>query len=154
MRPDIYELLAAQQVSATSVTQLNSAAKSTYIDKSNVEFWAGMITVARMMRESRTNTGGLPIPETSQIDLLTLADGGTEKFGDTAGDTEIWLIQNVDLDNCSVAFYDGTKVNPITPDSDGNIRMPLYISKLTYLYFSNTSGGTQTPTVTYAKVSL
>jgi len=154
MRPDIYELLASQQASSTTVTQLNTATKATYIDRSNVEFWAGMITVGRMMRESRTNTGGLPIPETSAIDVLSIADGATEKFGDTLGDTEIYLVHNVDLDNCSVGYFDDTNVSPITPNGDGQIQLPLYVTKLTYLIFSNASGSAQTPSLTYSKVSL
>jgi len=154
MRPDIYELLAAQQTASTTVTQLNAATKSTYIDKSNVEFWSGMITIARALQESRTYAHGLPIPETSGISVISVADGGTEKFGDTLGDTEIYRVENIDLDNCSVGFFDGASVNPITPIANGPIRTPLYVTKLAYLVFSNVSGSGQTPSVTFSKVSL
>jgi len=154
MRPDIYELLAAQQTSTTTVSQLNTATKNTYIDKSNVEFWAGMITVARMMRESRTNTGGLPIPETSGVTVLAVADGAQEKFGDALGDTEIYMIHNVDLDNCSVGYFDGADVSPITPITNGPLPLPLYVTNKMYLVFSNASGSAQTPSVAFSKVSL
>lgn len=153
-RPDIYELLANQQSSSTTVTQLNTATKATYIDKSNVEFWAGMITVGRMMRESRTNTGGLPIPETSGISVMTVDDGTSKEFGDALGETEIYMIHNIDLDNCSVGYTDGSGINPITPISGGPVNLPLYVTNKMYLVFQNSSGSTQTPSVAFSKVSL
>ena len=55
MDPTIFELLASQQASATTVTQLDSATKNTFIDATNIEFWSGMVEVAEMMNKSRTS---------------------------------------------------------------------------------------------------
>ena len=154
MRPDIYELLAAQQVSSTTIEQLNSAAKSTYIDKSNLDFWSGIITIARALQESRTYAHGLPIPETAGVSVITVADGGQEKFGDDLGSTEIYRVENIDLDGCSVGFFDGANVNPITPLTGNLCQCPLFVTKNAYLVFSNASGSSQTPSVTFSKVSL
>lgn len=154
MRPDIYELLAAQQTASTTVTQLNSATKSTYIDKSNVEFWSGMITIARAIQESRTYAHGLPIPETASVSVITVADGAQEKFGDDLGDTEIVRVENLDLDGCAVGFYDGSNLNPITPLTGNLCQCPLFVTKNAYLIFSNSTGSSQTPSVAYSKVLL
>ena len=154
MRPDIYELLAAQQTASTTVTQLNAATKSTYIDKSNLDFWAGMITIARAIQESRTYAHGLPIPETAAVSVITVADGAQEKFGDDLGDTEIVRVENIDLDGCSVGFFDGSNVNPITPLTGNLCQCPLFVTKNAYLIFSNGTGSSQTPSVAYSKVSL
>ena len=151
MRPDIYELLAQQQLSSTTSTQLNTATKSTYCDKTNLEFWSGMITVARAISESRCyGQGGLPIPEASGIEGLTLADSANGTIKPTG--TELWSVQMVDLDNCTAALTDGGSITPLTQeriDAGGIILSPTL-----YIQIVNASGSTQTPSVAYHKVGL
>jgi len=150
-RPDIYELLAAQQASDTTTTQLHSALKSTYIDKSNVEFWSGVITVAKALENSRTNSHGLPIPESGAITSVTVTDGGTESIKPTVS-SEVWLVQGISLDNCTMAIFDGTQAVPISDVKD--IQTPFYVTEKLFVAFSNGSGSEQTPSIAYHKVSL
>ena len=150
-RPDIYELLAAQQASDTTTTQLNSALKSTYIYKSNIEFWAGVITGARALEESRTNSHGLPIPEAGDVMSLTIANGQTASVKPTVS-SEVWLVQGIHTADCAVALYDGSEATQI--DITKFIGTPLYVTESLYLSFSNGTGDTALPTVAYNKVSL
>ena len=150
-RPDIYELLAAQQASGTTTTQLNSALKSTYIDKSNVEFWSGVITVAKALENSRTNSHGLPIPESGDVMSLTIADGNSANVKPTVS-SEVWLVQGIHTADCSVALFDGSEATQI--DITKFIGTPLYLTESLYLAFSNGTGDTALPTVAYHKVSL
>lgn len=150
-RPDIYELLAAQQASDTTTTQLNSALKSTYIDKSNVEFWQGVITVSRALQDSRTYAGGnIPIPETGAVVQVTVADSATGFIKPTSS-TEVWLVNGIDLDSCTIAFYDGTTACPVELEK---LQPPLYITEKLFLAFSNGSGSEQTPSIAYHKMSI
>jgi len=151
-RPDIYELLAAQQASDTTTTQLNSALKSTYIDKSNVEFWSGVITVAKALENSRTNSHGLPIPETGSTATVTIADGGNKPIKPTG--TEVWLVQNIDFDSCTAAFTDGDGNYSIMDNGDPRKSSQFYLSSNLFITFFNGSGGEQTPSIAYYKVSL
>jgi len=153
-RPDIYELLAAQQASATTTTQLNSALKSTYIDRTNVEFWSGVITVARALENSRYGMHGLPIPETGKVHIETIANGESATITPTG--TELWRILNIDVDNCSVAFKD--EDGNISPFQADYAIMPsiggVFLSATMSLVFFNGSGSEQTPSIAYFKVSL
>ena len=151
-RPDIYELLAAQQAEDTTTPQLNTALKSTYIDKSNVDFWSGVITVSRALQESRTYAGGsLPIPETGAVKAVSVADSATGVIQPSSS-TEVWLVNGIDLDSCTAALYDGTTACPLANVAD--IRTPLYITNKLYIAFNNGSGSSQTPSIAYHKVSL
>jgi len=150
-RPDIYELLAAQQASATTTTQLNSATKNTYIDKGNLEFWSGMITVARMLQESRTYAHGLPLPESGAVVAVTVADGAQGMIKPVSS-TEVWLVQGIDLDGCTAALFDGSTACPLANVAD--IRSPFYITEKLFIAFSNGTGSEQTPSIAYHKVSL
>ena len=151
-RPDIYELLAAKQASATTTTQLNSALKSTFIVKGTGEFWSGVITVSRALQESRTYAGGsLPIPETGAVVSVTVADSATESIKPTSS-TEVWLVNGINLDGCTAALYDGTTACPLANVAD--IRTPLYLSEKLFIAFNNGTGSEQTPAIAYHKVSL
>ena len=77
MAVDIYDLLASQDVSVTTLTQLDAAIKNTTIDRTNTKFWNGPITVYRTIEASRTYPHGHPIPEASSIEALTIEDGAS-----------------------------------------------------------------------------
>jgi hypothetical protein len=153
--PTIYEMLASTQASSTTISNLNDAVKSTYIDTTNIEFWAGVITVSRALKESRTFAHGLPIVETANIEKMSIADGGTDKFGDDISDTAIIRIENIDVDGCSFAYTtNGSDINPITPAQNGPILCPLFVTKQSYLMIANSAGSTKTPSIAYSYVSL
>lgn len=153
--PSIYDLLAQQDVSDLTVANLNKAAENTAIASRNVEFWSGIITVARALQESRTYAHGLPIPELGAVLGNELADGANETFTPTG--TEIWRVQAIDLNGCSGALK----------DSDGNMCLltgpsvenpknsfPIYLSASLSLFFLNSTGSPATPKFAYHKVSL
>ena len=150
--PSIYDLLAQQNISALTQAQLNQATQSTAITDKNVEFWSGIITVARALAESRTYAHGLVIPETGDVLGNEIADGGDETFIPTG--TEIWAIQNIDLQGCTAALrqVSGGKMSQLTSSTfqSGTI----YLSASLGLYFNNASGSPKTPTFAYYKVSL
>tara|TARA_Y100001963_G_C6782013_1_gene450485 strand:- start:922 stop:1386 length:465 start_codon:yes stop_codon:yes gene_type:complete len=148
----IYDLLSKLKVSDVTTTQLNSAAKNSALTPENVDFWAGIITVARAIEESRTYNG-LPIPESGAMQTVTVADGAAESIKPTG--SEVWLIQSVSDDNCTPYLTDGSGIMPLdyggaTPSISG----PVYITAELWIGFSNSSGSEQTPGLAYHKVSL
>lgn len=132
------------------MTQLNTATARTAIDTSAIDFWKGVLTVAHTMKASRTYEG-LPIPETGAITSVTVTDGGTESIKPTSS-TEVWLVQGISLDNCTMAIFDGTQAVPISDVKD--IQTPFYITEKLFIAFSNGSGSEQTPSIAYHKVGL
>lgn len=152
-KPTIYDLLAKLSVSETTITQLNAATKNTAIDPTNVDFWAGIITVSRAIDESRTYGHGLPIPETGTVHIETIADGANVTIT-PAGASEVWYVQNVQLDSCEAAFKDSDgNMSPITVAS-ANSLLPFYLTSKMSIMFNNGTGSEQTPSIAYFKVSL
>lgn len=150
-KPSIYDLLANEQIADVSITNLNSAAKSTFVDATNVNFWSGIITLARAVEESRTYGHGLPIPEASACETVTIADTANGTIKPTG--TEIWQVVAIDIDNCSAFLYDGTTVIALGSERQKN-PAPFYITSTCYLLFDNSSGSEQTPGIAYHKVGL
>ena len=147
--PTIYELIASQKMSDTSISQLNNATKNTYIEGNNVEFWSGVITVARALKESREYGGGLPIPEASKIQTVTVGDSASGEI--KPENTEVFLLQGIDLDNCVAFLYDGSQVVPLTAE----LRMAeIYLTPTLWIVFNNASGSEQTPGIAYHRVGL
>ena len=151
-RPDIYELLAAQQQVVTSISQLNNATKSTYIDRSNVEFWQGVITVARAMKESRLYGDGIPIPETSAVYTETIADGGSSQLKPSS--PEVWQVVSIFSGAATATLTDGVGTTLIPVDSNGHLYSPIVITPTMYLGFQNASGGNVNIAVGYHKLGL
>ena len=152
-KPTIYDLLAKLSVSETTITQLNAATKNTAIDPTNVDFWAGIITVSRALDESRTYGHGLPIPETGTVHIETIDDSGSATITPT-GPSEVWYVQNLNLDSCEAALRDADgNISPIIVASTNSL-LPFYLSSTMSILFSNTSGSEQTPSISYFKVSL
>lgn len=152
-RPTIYELLATQQASATTISQLNSATKSSYIDDSNIEFWSGMITVARALDASRTNAHGIVIPETGVVHIETIANGANSTITPTG--SEVWYVQNLDVDQCTAAFKDSDgNISPLDLGGGNSKLAPFYLSAKMSIVLFNGSGSEQTPSIAYFKVSL
>ena len=157
--PSVYDLLATQQAADTTVTQLNSSLKSTFIQSKNVEFWSGIITVARALSDSRTNAHGIIIPESGAVWSQAIANGATADMIPTVA-SEVWRVENLSLAGGTVSLYDGTTESPIDFVSNPGQAThsarngPYFISKTLYLRISNGTGGEITPAIAYSKVSL
>jgi hypothetical protein len=150
---DIYNLLTGVKLEDATVTQLDTAAGRTFVDIDNVPFWSKIITIARAMKESRTYTGGLPIPDLGEIKSVTVGDGASGTIQPSG--SEIWLLQSVNLDNCSMFLTDGSGIIPVIWGGDGaTISGPLYVTNKVYVGFQNASGSEQTPAIAFQKVGL
>ena len=154
----IFDYLSKFTLADVTTELLDSASKVTNIDQSNLEFWQGVITVRRILEDSRTYPHGLPIPESGVVHIETIANGADATLKPPG--TEIWRVQNIDLDNCSIAFEDSDgNESTITTVFGGQYQgptfsVPLYLSASMGLKFYNASGGEQTPSIAYHKVSL
>tara|TARA_R110002072_G_scaffold161109_3_gene312581 strand:+ start:298 stop:759 length:462 start_codon:yes stop_codon:yes gene_type:complete len=150
--PLIYDLLAQQEISELTIANLNKAAKNTAIASKNIDFWSGIITVARAMEESRTYAHGLVIPETGDVLGNEIDDGANETFIPTG--TEVWAIQNLDLQGCTAALREVSS-GQMSQLTDTTFKAgTIYLSASLALFFSNASGSPKTPTFAYYKVSL
>ena len=151
---EIWNLLNKVKVSAVTQSQLNEMTSRVAVDKDAVEFWSGMITVARAIGESRTFAHGLPIYDTGAVVGNELADGANETFTPTG--TEIWRVQAIDLNGCSAAIRDGDGNMCLIQDSSlpNKNGFPIYLSSTMSLFFNNGSGSPATPKFAYQKVSL
>ncbi len=147
---EIYNLLNKVSVSAVKTTQLNEMTSRTFIDKDAIEFWSGVITVARAIGESRTFAHGLPIYETGTIIAAEIADGASALYTPTG--SEVWQILNIDLQGCSAMLSDGTSASQLTASTFK--AGTLFLSSTMSIGFTNSTGGPVTPTVAYLKVSL
>lgn len=153
MEPSIYDKLATKKISEVDIEELNTITANTYIDSRNVNFWSGVITVARAIEESRTYSHGLPIPETGAMGTVTVADGASESIKPTG--SEIWLVQSISDDNCTPFLTDGAGIMPLTLGSaTATTTGPLYLTAKLWIGFSNASGSEQTPGIAYHKVGL
>ena len=150
----IYDQLASTKVSAVTTENLDASAKSTFIQKENVEFWAGPITIARLLEHTRTYCGGLPIPEQGGVEVVTIEDSASGVIQPSG--TEVWLVQGIDVDSCAISLTDG--VNSVNFASDSGYisrtRNPIYLTNSLFFLFTNASGGQQTPSLAYHKVGL
>ena len=150
--PSIYQLLAQQLASSTTVENLNDATKNTFIDEANVKLWSSMITVAKVMQESRTYAHGLPIPEKSAVYQASVDDGAQASLKPSA--PEVWEIAAIDAGATSALLFDGSASCPVPLDANGKLTIPLTITPTLYLIFDNGSGGSVTVNVAYHKVGL
>ena len=158
MGSSIYDLLTGVQIDDATVSQLDSATGRTFVDTDTREFWQGVLTLSHVIRAARTYPLGGPIPETGTVHIETVADSATAKISPTG--TEVWHVLNIDLDNCTVSLIDDNgNVSPInvTAPAGGQVPLfsvPFYLSSKLSLQFTNGSGGSQTPSIAYFKVSL
>ena len=151
---EIWNLLNKVKLSAVKQSQLNEMTSRVAVAPDAIEFWSGMITVARAIGESRTFAHGLPIYDTGAVLGNELADGANETFTPTG--TEIWRVQAIDLNGCSAAIRDGDGNMCLIQDSSlpNKNGFPIYLSSTMSLFFNNGSGSPATPKFAYQKVSL
>jgi hypothetical protein len=156
MPVDIYDLLASQDISVTTLTQLNSAIKNTVIDRTNTKFWNGPITVYRTIEASRTYPHGHPLPEASSVEALTVEDGA---IGSLKPDSPS-LFQVVSFFSTaavSIILTDGAQSSLLTALSAGTPFVPpspLIITPTLYLSIVNNSGEQAAVSIPYHTVGL
>jgi len=156
--PDIFDYLAKQTVAGTSQSNLHNSVKDTNVDRTNVRAWQDAIMIAKAIEDSRTFAHGLPIYDTGTAVSETLADGADATYGPS--DTEIWLVQTVNMTNLSWAMRDsnGTISLLDTRQSDTSTctipPSPIFVTSSMKLFVSNSSGSSQTVQFSYYKVSL
>jgi len=156
--PSIYDYLSKYSLSEVTTALLNDSAKSTNIDPTNVKFWQGVITVERILSDSRTYPHGLPIPETGSVEIEAIANGASGTIQPSG--TEIWRVENLHIDGCDWFFKDSddqlAQIN-LTAPAGGQIptfSVPFYITNTVFLSIDNNSGGAKNPSIVYHKVSL
>jgi hypothetical protein len=88
---DIYDYLATSKVSEVTVAQLEQSLENSFINKTNIEFWKGAITVHRLLEVSRTYPWGLPIPEQGTVQASGAQDAGGSYLFQPSG-TELWQV--------------------------------------------------------------
>ena len=151
---EIWNLLNKVKISDVTQSQLNEMTSRVAVDEDAIKFWSGVITVARAIGESRTFAHGLPIYDTGTVLISTIPDAGNTTVGPSSGSTEIWLVQNLSLDNCVAAFKDSDGNLAMISQANINSLFPFYLTSSMQLLLSNASGSEQTPSISYLKVSL
>lgn len=158
MPQTIYDLLTGVKIDDATIAQLDTATGRTFVDRDSIEFWQGILTLSHVMKAARTYPHGIVIPESGVVHIETIADSADATIKPTG--TEVWRVENIDLDNCTVSFEDGEgNESPITFQFGGQYQapffeMPLFLSATLFLKFYNGSGAEQTPSIAYQKVSL
>ena len=153
----IYDLLAKNTLTNIKTTDIHSAQSRTYADTASFDFWQGVIMLSKAVEVSRTfSSGNLPIYNTGKCVSGALADGADITHTPTG--TEIWKIQAIDADSCTVAIRDAAGVMvPLSFEAGVAVTAPpseIYISSSQSLFIQNGTGSSKTPSFAYIKVSL
>jgi hypothetical protein len=153
VEPSIYDQLAKESLSDLTITQLNSGASVTAVDAATLNYWRGPITLHRIAGSSRTYPHGLPIPEASAVESVTVADSAVGTIKPQG--SEIWLIQALSSDaEVSLALFDGTSSVLLFAGTAFIPTQPVYLTPTLYLSIANGSGGSADVNLAYHKVSL
>lgn len=145
----LYDLLTGVKIDDVTIAQLDGSTGRTYVDPATQEFWNPVILLFHVLKASRTYPHGLPIPESGAVWTEEIANGASMAVQPT--NKEIWRVECIDVDGCTVGFYDGTTVCGL--DTAENTP-PYYITNTNYLIFNNASGSAKNPDVAYSKVGL
>jgi len=156
---DIYNMLQGQKLSQLTLSNLDTPTARSFINAANMEFWKGIITLSQVMKAARTYPHGIVIPESGTVLVTTVADSASASVTPTG--TEVWRVQNLDADNCSVSLKDDDgNLSPMTIVPAGGqfqtttFSLPFYLTNTMSIVYTNASGGEQTPSIAYHKVSL
>lgn len=151
--PSIYDQLAKEALSELTVTQLNAGSSVTSVDQATIAYWKGPITLARILESSRTYAHGLPVPESGDVEVLSVDDASVGTIKPTG--TEVWLVQGLSSDETvGFALFDGTNTVPLDSSTGYIPTSPLYLTPTLYLSVSNGSGSAASVKLAYHKVSL
>lgn len=152
----IYNLLAKQSISEVTVANLNSATSVSAVDEASIDFWVGPLTVSRIVQATRQYGGGLPIPELSAIETLTISDGAGATFQPTG--TEIYSVVSIATNqDVALLLADGSATSSIKTLSGGATYQPtstFYLTNSLYLFVNNASGSEATVTIAYHKMGM
>ena len=89
--PNAYDYLATSKVSDLTITQLEQTLENSFLNRTNLEFWKGPITMHRLLEVSRTYPWGLPIPEAGTVQASGAQDAGGTYLFQPSG-TELWQV--------------------------------------------------------------
>lgn len=157
MSKDVYDYLAKESVSELNITNLDSSTSSTAIDRTNVTFWGGPITLARVMEATRTYPHGLPIPEASAVASMSIDDGSSDSLKpDSPGlyqIVSIFTTADVSLQLVG-APAGGTLLATLLGGAVFLPQTPFIITPTLYLQVANASGGSATVTIAYHTLGL
>jgi len=166
---DLYDYLATSKVSEVTVAQLEQSLENSFINKSNIEFWKGPITVHRLLEVSRTYPWGLPIPEAGDIGEVNVDAAGTAVIQPPG--SELWQITGMEGTGqvgsavIDLMWFTGTAfvlmVSAMTLTTVGNmidinekVSAPFILSNSLYLAVTATPANAATIKFAYHKVSL
>ena len=159
MAQTIYDLLTGVKIDDATVAQLDTATGRTFVDRDSIEFWQGILTLSHVMKAARTYPHGIVIPESGAVLVTTVADSASSSVTPTG--TEVWRVQNIDADNCSVSMKDADgNLSPLGIVPAGGqfqtttFSLPFYLTATMSIVYTNASGGEQTPSIAYHLVSL
>ena len=171
VEPSIYDQLAKESFSDLTITQLNSGTSVTAVDKATVNYWAGPLTLSRVLQASRTYAGGtLPIPETGAIETVAIPGGGDNGIRPTG--TELWNIKAIyavasgGAATVMISYTDGVNTVPIKVgasvatsgtafDLNELTSVPFTLSNALYLQITETGGANDVQFfVAYYKMGL
>jgi len=154
----IYDQLSGTLLSSATTANLNTGSNLTYVDKKSIQYWRDVLTVSKAIEASRTYaSGNVPIPEVSNVEVVTVADGASGTL--TPGATEVYLIQNISTTQDVVLSFlddDGhqSNIGTITSSAPYKPTSPIMITKSMKFGFTNGSGSSANISVAYHKLSL
>jgi len=165
---DAYDYLATSKVSELTVAQLEQALENSFLNKSNIEFWKGPITMHRLLEVSRTYPWGLPIPEAGNIvDSGPVSAGAYFDFQPPG--SEVWLVTAMQslgasgtpsagvnmFNGSSTALMKSTQGSTTATNIFPSGQVPIYVTNSLYLRVSNQDLSIeQLFTIAYHVVSL
>jgi len=157
-QPSIYDLLAKKSLANIQTEDIHTATARTFADVASIPFWQGVMMLSKAVETSRTFANGLPIHTTGTVVSAALAAGANVSH--TPSGTEIWLLQAISENGCNFALKDSASGNiqPLLVEGATTgttvLNQPIYLTSSLSLIIDNPSGGSQTPTFAYHKVSL
>jgi hypothetical protein len=156
MSKDVYDYLAKDLVSELNITNLDASTSSTAVDRTNVTFWGGPITLARVIEATRTYPHGLPIPEASAIDTMNIDDASSDTLKPTSpGIYQIVSIFTTADVSLQLTGTGGTTLLGSLPATNVFLPpAPLMITPTLYLQVANASGGSASVTIAYHTVGM
>jgi hypothetical protein len=151
---EVYDLLTGVKLQDTTYAQIEEMTERTYVDRQSLEFWKGVFQVSKALEVAKTAPHGLPLPSHSSVQVATINDGESGQLKPSG--TEVWLVQAINLDNCTMVITDGTNSIAYASDSEyiSRTRNPLILTGTLFAGFNNASGSTQTPSLAVHKLSL
>jgi len=165
---DLYDYLATSKVSEVTVEQLEQSLENSFINKSNIEFWKGPITVHRLLEVSRTYPWGLPIPTAGVVGSVTTELGnviiqptgselwqivGMQGFG-VSGSAVVDISWSDGSDEVLMISQKTLTASGTMIDLNEKVSAPFILSNSMYLYAVANPGVEAQIKFAYHKVSL